>query len=121
MIGTTPPRATPPHRSRFAINNSSPESAEKTDFLQPRLHGNYPPMQPSPFFRSRPAPLRADGLLWRDILRHVPFFSMRVANSSMTIHTLRLRNRDGRAPLFRGVNTPRAKNERSYWKCYAEE
>jgi hypothetical protein len=35
--------------------------------------------------------------------------------------TLRLRNRDGRAPLFRGVNTPRAKNERSYWKCYAEE
>ena len=45
---------------------------------------------------------------------------MRVATSSMTNHTLRLRNRDGRAPLSHGVNTPRAKNKRSPWKCYAE-
>jgi len=36
------------------------------------------------------------------ILRHVPFISMRVATSSMTIHTLRLRNRDGRAPSLTG-------------------
>jgi hypothetical protein len=79
-----------------------------------------PPMKPGPFFHSRPAPSRADGLLWRDILRHVPFFSMRVAASSMTNHTLRLRNRDGRAPFFHGVNTPRAKNKRLPWKCYAE-
>jgi hypothetical protein len=58
-----------------------------------------PPMQPGPIVN------------W-DILRHVPFFSMRVATSSMTNHTLRLRNRGGRAPLFRGVNTPAIKNER---------
>jgi hypothetical protein len=45
---------------------------------------------------------------------------MRMAASSMTNHTLSLRNRDGRAHLFRGVNTPRAKNEHSPWKCYAE-
>jgi hypothetical protein len=45
---------------------------------------------------------------------------MRVATSSMTNHTLRLRNRDGRAHLFRGVNTPAIKNKRPPWKCYAE-
>jgi hypothetical protein len=45
---------------------------------------------------------------------------MRVASSSMTNHTLRLRNRDSRAPFFRGVNTPAIKNKRSPWKCYAE-
>jgi hypothetical protein len=43
---------------------------------------------------------------------------MRVASSSLTNHTLRLRNRDGRAPLSRGVNTPAIKNKRSPWKCY---
>jgi hypothetical protein len=37
---------------------------------------------------------------------------MRVAASSMTNHTLRLRNRDGGAPFFHGVNTPAIKNKR---------
>jgi len=49
-----------------------------------------------------------------------PIFLDARRTSSMTNHALRLRNRDGRAPLFRGVNTPRAKNERLPWKCYGE-